>query len=108
MQSTKHPTWYPFDAASRLHCAPRSQLWGRWSSHMHTHIMHTAAPARFSTEKGEVERTMAKVLGIDLGTTNSVTAIMEAGEPTVPENAEGSRLTPPVVAVNPTPRARLD
>ena len=44
---------------------------------------------------------MAKVLGIDLGTTNSVTAIMEAGEPTVLENAEGSRLTPSVVAVNP-------
>src|SRR5919197_4225778 len=44
---------------------------------------------------------MAKVLGIDLGTTNSVVAIMEAGEPTVLENAEGSRLTPSVVAVNP-------
>src|SRR3989454_4717612 len=44
---------------------------------------------------------MAKVLGIDLGTTNSVTAIMEGGEPTVLENAEGSRLTPSVVAVNP-------
>src|SRR5437763_17120301 len=44
---------------------------------------------------------MAKVLGIDLGTTNSVAAVMEAGEPTVLENAEGSRLTPSVVAVNP-------
>src|SRR6266508_1361510 len=44
---------------------------------------------------------MAKVLGIDLGTTNSVVAVMEAGEPTVLENAEGSRLTPSVVAVNP-------
>src|SRR5712664_2125309 len=42
---------------------------------------------------------MAKVLGIDLGTTNSVVAIMEAGEPTVLENSEGSRLTPSVVAV---------
>jgi molecular chaperone DnaK (HSP70) len=49
---------------------------------------------------------MAKVLGIDLGTTNSVTAIMEAGEPTVLENAEGSRLTPSVVAVNPKWNAR--
>ncbi len=36
---------------------------------------------------------MPKVLGIDLGTTNSVMAIMEAGEPTVIENAEGGRLT---------------
>ncbi len=43
---------------------------------------------------------MAKVLGIDLGTTNSVAAVIEAGEPVVVENAEGSRLTPSVVAVN--------
>src|SRR5882762_5372351 len=51
--------------------------------------------------------TMAKVLGIDLGTTNSVTAILEAGEPSVLENAEGSRLTPSVVAVNPKTGERL-
>src|SRR5580765_4509799 len=50
---------------------------------------------------------MAKVLGIDLGTTNSVVAIMEGGEPTVLENAEGSRLTPSVVAVNPKTNERL-
>src|ERR1700688_3850332 len=50
---------------------------------------------------------MAKILGIDLGTTNSVTAILEAGEPTVLENAEGSRLTPSVVAVNPKTGERL-
>ena len=43
---------------------------------------------------------MPKVLGIDLGTTNSVAAVIEAGEPIVVENAEGSRLTPSVVAVN--------
>src|SRR3989440_12763958 len=42
---------------------------------------------------------MAKVIGIDLGTTNSVVAVIEAGEPTVLENSEGSRLTPSVVAV---------
>ncbi len=42
---------------------------------------------------------MAKVIGIDLGTTNSVMAVMEAGEPTVLENSEGSRLTPSVVAI---------
>jgi len=40
---------------------------------------------------------MAKVVGIDLGTTNSVIAVMEAGNPTVIINAEGSRLTPSVV-----------
>jgi len=43
---------------------------------------------------------MAKVLGIDLGTTNSCMAVMEGGEPTVIENAEGGRVTPSVVAVN--------
>jgi molecular chaperone DnaK len=42
---------------------------------------------------------MAKVIGIDLGTTNSVVAVMEAGEPTVLENSEGARLTPSVVAI---------
>ena len=42
---------------------------------------------------------MAKVIGIDLGTTNSVVAVIEAGEPTVLENSEGSRLTPSIVAV---------
>ena len=42
---------------------------------------------------------MAKVIGIDLGTTNSVVAVIEAGEPTVLDNSEGSRLTPSVVAV---------
>jgi molecular chaperone DnaK len=41
---------------------------------------------------------MAKVIGIDLGTTNSVVAVMEGGEPKVLVNAEGSRLTPSVVA----------
>src|SRR5688572_1985521 len=50
---------------------------------------------------------MAKVLGIDLGTTNSVVAVMEAGEPTVLENAEGNRLTPSVVAVNPKSGERM-
>ncbi len=50
---------------------------------------------------------MAKVLGIDLGTTNSVVAVMDAGEPTVIENAEGNRLTPSIVAVNARTNERL-
>ena len=43
---------------------------------------------------------MAKILGIDLGTTNSVAAVIEAGEADVVESAEGNRITPSVVAVN--------
>lgn len=43
---------------------------------------------------------MGKIIGIDLGTTNSVVAVMEGGEPTVIPSAEGERLVPSVVAVN--------
>ncbi|MBN2044512.1 MAG: molecular chaperone DnaK [Anaerolineales bacterium] len=43
---------------------------------------------------------MSKIIGIDLGTTNSVVAVMEGGEPTVIPSAEGERLVPSVVAVN--------
>ncbi|MBM3499321.1 MAG: molecular chaperone DnaK, partial [Armatimonadetes bacterium] len=45
---------------------------------------------------------MAKAIGIDLGTTNSVVAVVQAGDPTVITNAEGSRLTPSVVAFSKT------
>ena len=43
---------------------------------------------------------MAKILGIDLGTTNSAMAVMEGGEPKIIENAEGVRTTPSVIAVS--------
>ena len=45
---------------------------------------------------------MAKIIGIDLGTTNSVVAVMEGGEPTVIPSAEGGRLFPSVVAMDKT------
>src|SRR4051812_31570283 len=45
---------------------------------------------------------MSKIIGIDLGTTNSVVAVMEGGEPVVITNPEGGRLTPSVVAFSKT------
>lgn len=50
---------------------------------------------------------MGKIIGIDLGTTNSVCAVMEGGEPTVIPSAEGSRLFPSVVAINPKTGERM-
>jgi len=50
---------------------------------------------------------MSRIIGIDLGTTNSVVAIMEAGEPTVIPSSEGGRLIPSVVAINPKTGERV-
>ena len=50
---------------------------------------------------------MGKIIGIDLGTTNSVAAVMEGGEPAVIPSAEGGRLFPSIVAVNPKTGERM-
>ena len=50
---------------------------------------------------------MGRIIGIDLGTTNSVVAVMEGGKPTVIPSAEGGELVPSVVAINPRTDERL-
>lgn len=50
---------------------------------------------------------MGRIIGIDLGTTNSVVAVMEGGEPTVIPSSEGGNLVPSVVALNPKTNERL-
>src|SRR3984893_9271181 len=57
-----------------------------------------AAGVRIAADRPTKGKFMAKVLGIDLGTTNSCMAVMEGGDPTVLENSEGARTTPSVLA----------
>jgi heat shock 70kDa protein 1/2/6/8 len=60
------------------------------------------APARGARGGAALRVTCEKVVGIDLGTTNSAVAAMEGGKPTVVTNAEGARTTPSVVAYTKT------
>ena len=54
-----------------------------------------------------MEVVVGKIIGIDLGTTNSCVAIMEGGQPKVIPNAEGSNTTPSVVGFNPKTNEKL-
>src|SRR5262245_39834669 len=60
-------------------------------------VLYSSALKNGSQAHGEGGNQMARAVGIDLGTTNSVVSVLEAGEPAVIPNAEGSRTTPSVV-----------
>jgi len=59
-----------------------------------------AGQALWVTRYALCDKDMGKILGIDLGTTNSAMAIMEGGQPKILENAEGNRTTPSIVAIS--------
>src|SRR3954466_5289487 len=63
-----------------------------------THSCHSYTRSSFNETRTPTMPAAGKLIGIDLGTTNSVVAVMEGGQPTVIVNQEGARTTPSVVA----------
>src|SRR5207244_8175426 len=59
-------------------------------------------PGHAAMHGAKKEEEMSKIIGIDLGTTNSVVAVMQGGEPVVIPNQEGARTTPSVVGITKT------
>ncbi|KAH8510002.1 hypothetical protein H0E87_007784 [Populus deltoides] len=79
--------------------APRSVFFGQnLRKTTATFLKHTNNTSRRRYSTGPVRIVNEKVVGIDLGTTNSAVAAMEGGKPTIVTNAEGQRTTPSVVA----------
>ena len=104
----------PARAPARLpHPRPRAAPGARAASAKRTARreppLQTAQPTRHQTPASSrttgSNQPMGKIIGIDLGTTNSVVAVMEGGEPTVIPSAEGGRTVPSVVAFTKTGRA---
>lgn len=84
-------------ASCRNSCGPSARLSGRDSS-SGLSVLGSTLVHETTCQHHTGGTHMARAVGIDLGTTNSVVAVLEGGEPTVIPNAEGARTTPSVVA----------
>jgi len=95
-------TRFAIPAKPRSHSENFQVAHNAWIENLQTHLARPMRkggrqpPPPAATLKGN--HFMSKILGIDLGTTNSCMAVMEGGEPMVLENSEGARTTPSVVA----------